>query len=139
MRKKYSKILAIHWQGKVLLPAFMPFGIATGCRTLQLILDVIQQALRISFPKVFCPHGVNLSDHYLDDKGAMHYSEIGAWLQCVLWIVVVWSIGLPFSPSKIQLPRKIVDLLGFTINLTSQSYSLKAKKAISYLKFVCFY
>ena len=138
MMRKYSKILAIFWQGLYLLPLFMPFGIATGCRTLQLILDVIQEALRDIFPEIFLANGKPLSNHYLDDECALHKTWSGAWLQAILWIIIVTLIGLPFSPTKIQLPRKIAQLLGFEINLLTQSYSLIKSKAKKYLKFVLY-
>ena len=136
LNKKYCKILAIHWQGKILLPCFQPFGIATGCRTLQKVLDVVQEALRILFPKIFKPNGLNMSDHYLDDKVAFHYNIWGNYLQSTIWIMIVAGMGLPFGINKIQLPRKIADLLGFTFNLSLQTYKLIDKKAKKYLKYV---
>ena len=131
--KKYSKLFAISWLGKILIPFFMPFGIATGCVTLQKLLDIILLALEIVFPQIFCLNNNALTDHYLDDECGIAPLEHIAWLQCTLWLFVVSVVGLPFSTKKIQTPSKTVILLGFKISILTSSLALREDKASLYL------
>lgn len=138
IKSLFKPLLSVKWLGKTIIPNFMPFGIATGCRTLQLLLDVVEIALRKIFPNIFCPEGRIVSDHYLDDQAAFHKDWFCAWLQNTIWIIVVSLIGLPFSIAKVQFPSKSATLLGFVIDLTSQTYSLRDKKVQKYMKFIVF-
>ena len=117
IKNEYTNLFGIHWLGKILLPFYMPFGIATGCATLQKLLDIIVQSLEVTFPQIFCFNTSSLTDHYLDDQCGVAPNLTIAWLQCTLYITLVTLIGLPFSPSKIQFPSKFVTLLGFELNI----------------------
>ena len=134
IKRDYTNLFGIQWLGKILLPFFMPFGIATGCTTLQKLLDIVVQALEQVFPQIFCFKSSAITDHYLDDQCGVAPSLSIAWLQCTLYITIVSLIGLPFSPSKIQFPSKFAILLGFELNLVTFTLSLKKKKAKTYLK-----
>ena len=136
--KKYSNLFGIHWLGKVMLPLFMPFGVATGCKVLQTLLDIVVRALELKLPQLFLHNNKPLSDHYLDDQCGVAQSQAIAWLQCVIYITVVTMIGLPFSITKIQFPSKKVILLGFELDVLSSTLALKASKALKYLKQVVY-
>ena len=134
--KEYQRLFGFSWEGKILFPAYMPFGVATGCRTLQKLLDIVNLALRILFPQIFTLNGRPTSHHYLDDEAHVAINSTQAWLQCTLYILLVTIIGFPIDIAKVQFPSFHVTLLGFELNLLSFELSLKSNKATQYLKLI---
>ena len=131
---KFRKLFAFEWKNRIFMPFYMPFGVATGCSTLQKLLDIIFKALEITLPEVYTWNGRPLGTHYLDDACWISLFEQQAWLQVTIYFFVVSCLGLPIHPSKIQFPSKTGILLGFKLEIITSIFSLKESKAEKYLK-----
>ena len=134
--EKYHHLFAFTWEDLAFLPFYMPFGVATGCSTLQKLLDIIFRALEIVFPQIYTWNGKSLGTHYLDDACWIATCELQSWYQVSIYYLIVTSIGLPIHPSKVQFPSKAGVLLGFKLDLKILLFSLKDGKAKKYLAII---
>ena len=130
--KVFRRLFAIHWQGLVFFPIFMPFGIATGCITLQKVMDVIFEALFIVYPDLYTHGGRRLVGHYLDDAIMFAMSKTKSYYGTIIYVVIMHLTGLPVSAKKLQWPSKRCKALGFQYDLRIQILSLVEKKAYQY-------
>ena len=133
INKHFRKLFGIHFDGKVIFPLFMPFGVATGCITLQTIMDVVYVALFKLFPTIYTYKNKELGAHYLDDAIFFSPSTDRAWWGAIIYIIIFSIVGLPISPKKVQWPTSCANALGFQFNLKKQSLSLIEKKVNLYL------
>ena len=134
LKEEYSRLFSFEFEKLIFIPGYMPFGVATGCRTLQKLLDVINQALVKLFPEIFTLKNKPLGDHYLDDECLIAKNMVQSWLQNIIYMIVCTISGFPMSLNKVQFPTYKGQLLGFDLDLIDLILSLKEKKAKAYYK-----
>ena len=101
LKKEFQRLFAFEWENLVLIPGYMPFGVATGCATLQKLLDIINLALIKLFPNIFTLKNKPLGDHYLDHECFIAKNMVQAWLQNMIYMIATSISGFPMSLNKV--------------------------------------